>query len=592
MAKRSRRSSSAPGSDVRPAAGSAAPAGAAAKPKVSRDAVTIGLEPVLWAALIGFALALRFASLDHLPLTTAESARAFNAWLVSEGRVPDSWSGDVTAALTSYLFRIFGSGETVARLVPAVSGLALVVSLWFARRHFGRGSALLAGILIAISPLAIHSSRSAFSLALGGFLSIVMVLSLLAYLEKPRPLPIAILSAAAGLGLASDPIATSTVVALVGFVALEAAWRRDGAVSSAIATFRKTSDHWRLAALALAFTLLLGIVQLGTDIDRLSLPGLRQWVGMFDLPGDDLPRFYQLSVLAGYEWPLLLGGAAAYIVLVRRWVTASRAPSLVQRLLLTWATVALFVVAFATQRDSGQLLLLLLPLSLLAASLIEEAVSSVDWGLIKRWWPALALPLVLATFAFLELSRWAEQGSDISGTEKALLVLALLAAAAILAGGFSFSGRNGLIVALPVATALALPFLIHSSLSLSFGDGAEFAVYRRFTPGVELLSDAVALEAEQRGSPVAVEHPARDAIAWHLRDSGVVLEDPPAGSLIVTEAGRAAPPGFTPLGGSWRVAEGWIPPNFDLLPAWRWLVEREQYGNLSTIEVQILVPTE
>ena len=592
MVKRSRQSSAAAGSGVRRAAGSRGLARAAAKPKISRDGVTFGLEPVLWAALVGFALALRFASLDHLPLTTAESARAFNAWLVSQGNVPDSWSGDVTAALTSYLFRIFGSGETIARFIPAVSGSALLVSLWFARRHFGRGTVLLAATLLAFSPLAVHTSRSASSFALGGLLSMVMVLSLLAYVEKPRPLPIAILSAAAGLSLASGPIATSTLFALVAFVALEATWRREGAVSSSIATFRRTRDHWQLAALALAFTLSLGILQVGTDIDRLSLAGVRQWVDMFALPGDDLPRFYQLSVLAGYEWPLLLGGAAAYIVLVRRWITASRAPSLVQRLLLTWATVALFVVAFATQRDSGQLLLLLLPLSLLAARLLEEAVSSVDWGLIKRWWPAIGLALALLAYALLQLSRWAQEGSPISGTERALAVLALVATATIVAGGFYYWGRNGLILALPVGAALALPFLIHSSLSLGFGDGSEFAVDRRFTPGVELLSDIVALEAEQRGSTVAVEHPARDAIAWHLRDSGVVLEDPPAGSLIVTEAGREAPPGFNPLGGSWRITEGWIPPNFDLIPAWRWLVEREQYGNLSTIEVQILVPTE
>ena len=590
MAKRSRRNPSTRGPGVRPAAGSAAPVRAAAKRGVADGTIVISAEAVLWAALIGFALALRFASLDQLPLTTAESARAFNAWLVSQGSVPEAWSGDVSAALTSYLFRIFGSGETVARLVPAVSGSALVVSLWFARRHFGRGSALLAGILITISPLAIHLSRSASSLALGGFLSIVMVLSLLAYLEKPRPLPIVVLAATSGLALASDPIATSTVVALVGFVAIEAAWRRDGAVSSAIATFRKTSDHWRLAALALAFTLLLGFVQLGTDIDRLSLPGVRLWAGMFDLPGDDLPRFYQLSVLAGYEWPLLLGGTAGYLVLLHRWVLRSGELPLSQRLLLVWATVALLVVAFATRRESDQIVLLLLPLSLLTAALIEEAASRVDWGLLKRWWPALALPLVLAAFAFLQLSRWAEQGSDISGAEKALLVLALLAAAAIVAGGFYYWGRNGLILALPVGAALALPFLIHSSLSLGFGDGAEFAVERRFTPGIEQLSDAVAREAEQLGSAVLVDHPLRDALAWHLRDSGVVLEDAPAGSLIVTSAEQAAPPGFTRLG-AWQVAEGWVPRNIDLLPAWRWLAERESYGILSTIEVQLLVPT-
>jgi len=96
---------------------------ATATPAKRKDAtreIAVSVEAVLWAALIGIALALRLASLDRLPFTTAESARAFNAWLVSQGSVPAGWTGDLTSALTSHLFRIFGSGDTIARLTPAL----------------------------------------------------------------------------------------------------------------------------------------------------------------------------------------------------------------------------------------------------------------------------------------------------------------------------------------------------------------------------------------------------------------------------------------------------------------------------------------
>ena len=591
MTKRGPRARATPGRSRRTTAGPSA-SEVPAERNLAAVAVPISVEAIAWAAVIGFALALRFASLDHVPFSAGESARAFNAWLVSEGNVPAGWQGDATAALTSYLFRIFGSGETVARIIPAAGGMALVVSLWFARRFVGRGAALLAGTFIAFSPLAVHTSRSGLGFALGAFLSMVMVLSLLTYLEKPRPLPIVALSAAFGLGLASDAVATSTAFALVVFLAIEAAWRRGGTVSEALATFRKTADHWRPAALTLAAVLLLGVVQFGTNVDRLSLPGVRQWADMFALPGDDLPWHYQLSLLVGYEWPLLLGGAAGYLVLVHRWVTASRAPSLTQRLLLAWATVALFVVAFSTQRQSGQIVLLLLPLSLLAATLIEEAVSNVDWGVLKRWWPTVALALALTTYALVQLSRWAREGGHISGSEQAFLVLALLGAAAILAGGFYYLGRNGLTLALPVAAALALPFLVHSSLSLGFGDGTEFAADARFTSRIEPFRAEVARAGEERGLPVAVDPQLRDALGWPLRDSPVGFGDPQAGSAVVTEAGREPPAGFAPLGGPWRVTQGWAPRSFDILPAWRWLAHREPYGNLSTMDVQILVPTQ
>jgi len=555
-------------------------------------ALTITTELVLWAVLIGLALALRLASLDRLPLTVGESARAFSAWLVSEGNVPDGWPGDVSAATTSHLFRIFGSGETVARIVPAVSGSALVVSFWLAGRYVGRGVALLACTLIALSPLAVYTSRSAFGFALGGFLSMVMVLALLAYLEQRRTFSIVVLSAALGLALASDPIATSTAIALAVFVAIEAAWRADGAVSDAIATFRSTPDHWVPAALALAATLLAGIAQFGTDIDRLALPGLRQWVDIFDLPRDDLPWHYQLSLLFDYEWPLLLTGAAGYLVVADRWLRRSQAPSLVQRLLLMWATVALVVVAFATRRDSGQLLLLLLPLSLLAATLIEELLSRVDWDALKRWWPAVALALALTAYALLQLSRWAREGGHISGGDKAFLALALIGAAAIVAGGFYYLGRNGLALALPFAAALAVPFLVHSSLSLASSEGAEFAVDARLTSRIAPFRAEVLRLAEERGVSAAVHPDLRDALGWPLRHSGVVFGDPPAGSLFVVPAGQEAPPGLEPLGAPWRLAEAWVQDDLDPLPAWRWFAYRQPYGNLSTIDVQILVPTQ
>jgi hypothetical protein len=514
----------------------------------------------------------------------SESARAFSAWLVSEGNVPDGWPGDASAVLTSHLFRIFGSGETVARVVPAISGSVLVASFWLSGRYVGRGVALLAGGLVALSPVAVYTSRSAFGFALGGLL--------LAYLGRRRTFSIVVLSAAFGLALASDPIATSTAIALTVFVAIEAAWRRDGAVSEAIATFRSSRDHWQPAALALAATLLLGIGQFGTDIDRLALPGVRQWMDVFALPRDGLPWHYQLSLLLGYEWPLLLAGAAGYLVVAHRWLRSPPSPSLVNRLLLTWATVTLIVVAFASRRDSGQILSLLLPFSLLAATLIEELLSRVDWDLLRRRWPAVALALALMSYALLQLSRWSREGVNISDDEKVYLVMALIGATAIVAGGFYYLGRNGLALALPIAAALAIPFLIHSSLSLGFGEGIEFAADARLTSRIEPFRVEIVRVADEQGVPVTVDPQLRGALGWHLRHSRVMFGDPPAGSPFVVAVGVEAPPGLQPLGDPWRLAEGWAPSDLDPLPAWRWFAYRQPYGNLSVVDVQILTSTQ
>src|SRR3989337_1499244 len=214
----------------------------AAEPGPEAAVFAISLAGVLWRAPALIAAALGFVSLDRLPFSEAESARAFAAWAVSEGSVPDGWPGDVTAALTSHLFRMFGSSETVARIAPAIAGSALVASIWFAGRYVGRGVALLAAALIALSPLAVYTSRSAFGFALCGLLSMVLVLALLAQVERPRQPPAVILAAAFGLALASDPIATSTAIAIAAFIAVEAAWRNGGAVNEAVAAFRSVRD--------------------------------------------------------------------------------------------------------------------------------------------------------------------------------------------------------------------------------------------------------------------------------------------------------------------------------------------------------------
>lgn len=577
--------------------GAPASSAAASAPRDSAGAIGISLDAIIWVALIGFAALLRTVDLESVPMGVPESARAFDAWLVSEGSIPDGWSGDATSALTSHLFRVFGDSESVARIIPALAGSALVASFWWASRYFGRGAALLAGLFVALSPLTVLASRSLAGFALGGLLSMVMALSLLAYVERPRTLPAVALAGAFGLAVGSDAVATSTAIALAAFVAFEWAWRRDadarsGAVNDAITAFRSAREHWQPAALALAATLLLAIAQFGTDVDRLSLPGLQQWVDVFGLPKDGLPWHYQLTLLVAYELPLLIAGAAGYAALIDRWAAGGRALSLAQRLLLIWATVSIIVVIFATQRESGQIVALILPFSFLAAMLVEELVSSADWSLLRRWWPAAALAAALIAYVALQMSRWAHETLHISGTEKTYLVMALLGATAIVGAGFYYLGRNGLVLALPLAAVLALSFSVHSSLSVAFDGGAEFATPDTTAAGLEPLRSEIRRRAGDSGLTVAIEPRLRDILGWSFRQEPVTFGDPAEGSRIVLLAGSQPPSGFESTGGPFRVAERWVPGEIDPIPTWRWFVYRERYGNLSTTEVQVLTPAQ
>ena len=63
--------------------------------------------------------------------------------------------------LNSILFALLNAGDGLARLVPALAGAALVALPAFWRERIGRIGALGAALLLAISPVAIMTSRTA-----------------------------------------------------------------------------------------------------------------------------------------------------------------------------------------------------------------------------------------------------------------------------------------------------------------------------------------------------------------------------------------------------------------------------------------------
>ena len=75
MAKRTARARPTPGRSRRTPAGRSA-SEVPADQNLTAVAVPISVGAIVWAAVIGFALALRFASLDLLPFSVDESARA------------------------------------------------------------------------------------------------------------------------------------------------------------------------------------------------------------------------------------------------------------------------------------------------------------------------------------------------------------------------------------------------------------------------------------------------------------------------------------------------------------------------------------
>ena len=562
--------------------------------RAATPALSISLQTVLWLAVIGLAAALRLARLEHLPLTVDESVRAFAAWQTSQGDTPANWPGDMTASITAYLFSIFGSSDLLARLLPALAGATLVALFWPLSRYVG-GGALAAAGLVAFSPLLVHVSRSALPYSVGAFLCLAMVLSLFAYLRTRRPLWLFALALSLGLTLGSDPVSTSTALIVVAFLIYEIGWRRSQDVLAAAEPIRQNPALIIAGLLFFLGALELGVTHFGTSVDRLSLPGLRQWVDMFALPRDDLPWHFHPGILTSYEALLLIVGGAAYLWLLSRWITSrGQEVSLFQRFLFFWASGAAIIIAITTHRQAGQLVLLLLPLALLAGSWLESIAAETDLASLGRAALYLLPVLALAGYIALVLTQWADAGEVGSAGERARVILALLAAIVVIWITWNTLGRQATAGSLALALVVLAIVAIHGSTSVAYGRGSEFLAGERADQRVFQLQERLAtIEAENPG-PIAVQESFLPSLGWYLRDvSGVAFApSPPADAVaIVTLPGEPAPSGYSWLG-TWTIAESWLPHSLDPLDWWRWLLYRQSWGDLSSREADLLVKVE
>jgi uncharacterized protein (TIGR03663 family) len=570
------------------------PSGTTSRTPAAVPALSISLEVVVWLVVIGLAAALRLARLEHLPLTIDESVRAFAAWQTSEGNTPANWPGDMTTSLTAHLFSIFGPSDLLARLLPALAGSALIALFWPLSRYVG-GAALAAAGLVAFSPLFVHVSRSSLPYSVGAFLSLAMVLSLFAYLRTRAPFYLFALVLSLGLALGSDLVSTSTALILAAFLACEIAWRRNQDVLDTVSLIRQNPPLLISSLLFFLGALELGVTHFGTSIDRLSLPGLRQWVDMFALPRDSLPWHFHPGILMSYEALLLLLGGSAYLWLLSRWI-ASRGEdvSLFQRFLFFWASGAALIIAITTRREAGQLILLLLPLALLAGSWLERIAAEADPVSLGRATPYLAPVLALAGYIALTLCQWADAGAVGSGGERMRVIFALTAAIALVWITWNMLGRQAAAGSVALALVLLAILAIHGSTSVAYGRGSEFLAAERVNPRVFQLQDRLAaIEAETPG-PIAVHESFLPALGWYLRDvKGVVFAPSPTTETVafVAPPGGAAPSGYRSEG-AWPIVEGWLPHSLDPLDWWRWLVYRQPWGDLSPREANLLVRTE
>jgi len=556
-------------------------------------ALRVSTEAAAYVVLAALAAALRLAMLDWTPLDTPEAALALPAWQAANGMPAATIAGaPLLFQLGRAVFWLLPGDDASARLVAALAGVALVLAAWTLRPVLGRGAALAAAALFALSPLWVFLGRQVSPATLSAAAVVVVVGGLTRRAAADRD----VVPVAAALALAAGGVAYTAAIAGLAFVLLEVASGRAEALRSAARELWPDGVARRRGASAFGLTLVLAATGLLTRPDGFGalLEDAAAWFGRFGAPGPGFVSVVLLS-LAVYAGVCLAFGIAGAAI-------ALRDGRPVGRLVAAWVVVGA-AVAFLVGTP-GAVPDVLLPLSLAAAvalgRLVEHLAERFEWtedGVMT------AVVLMILGFALVQAFQYgnAADAASLPAPDLWRLVLGSLALAGVIVALYALLWDARL--ALRVAGLATLGML--GLLSWSNGSWLAYRAVtdvrepmrpafvtpdaRRLAENLRSTSWSAALDPN--AASALVDERLAPILAWPLRERRNLRWgplDPSATDDAVVLAGRAPEvpaPEFTGapyLGQTYQVAGAWQASSATIFrdshSFMRWLLQRRPGG--------------
>ncbi|MBI5957950.1 MAG: TIGR03663 family protein, partial [Chloroflexi bacterium] len=170
-------------------------------------------EYVAYAAILVLALMTRFIGLGDRVMSHDESLHTYYSWRLYEfGEFSHTplMHGPVLFHMVALSYFMFGDSDFTARLYPAVLGILMVFYPVLLRRWIGRVGALLASVMMLISPMIMFHNRYIREDTPSVFFTMIMVYAALQYIDgvRPRrPVWLVVLAGSLLLTLASKEVA-------------------------------------------------------------------------------------------------------------------------------------------------------------------------------------------------------------------------------------------------------------------------------------------------------------------------------------------------------------------------------------------------
>ena len=399
------------------------------------------------ALVVGFGV--RFLRLGIAPLSDFEARWALQALSIAQGKDVVLGPQPGYILLTSLTFFVSGSSDMIARLWPAIAGGVLVAVPFLVRRSIGTKPALLAAFGLALDPGMVAASR----IAGGPMIALGFGAAAIGFGYIRRPIIAGIFG---GLALLGGP-AILQGVSSVG-LAIGIAW-----ILSQLNLIEWEpifeSVHIRESLLALEIsTGVVSLLVLGTLFFRVpqglgALAGgvpayLNGW-----LEGSQVPASRVLASVFVYQPLGLLFG---FVAALRGWI---RQNNLLKWMSL-WFIAALIWVSVYPARQVMDLVWVILPLWILAASEISLHLQVNSWERLPAFGQAVLI-VVLLVLAWINLA-----GLNLPGNDPQVYRLRL----AVIGGVVTLIGITTGLVALGWSSVIA-------QRGLAWGLGMTLTVY-------------------------------------------------------------------------------------------------------------------
>jgi hypothetical protein len=395
--------------------------------------LSIPMEFLAYMVLILFALVLRLADLDIVPMSEVEAIQAMPAYQVLNPQTPaepQPAQSPIVFWLQMASFALLGGDEFASRLPGVIGGIVLILIPLLFRERIGRERTFALSLLLALNPIAFAAARfvdPAIWTIVFAFASLWAVWRFWDSRRLADALIATILLGALAFLTESGGLIFALILALSGFVAvwwtvLSAPEEHDtpgDEIWMAAQNFVRELPYQRML-LVLALTVVLGstlFLSYPAALNTVAEVVRGAFVGLVQPYQATTPPLMGILTLFVYDlWLVVLGVIAAVILIV------NRAARFTDRFAIACAGIAFFVLLLYRGSHPAYALFITVPMMWLVARLIRELTVNYAPTLFAYdgyqfvddteayWWVKWLLAIIVLGLLVMLAVHWLEIG--------------------------------------------------------------------------------------------------------------------------------------------------------------------------------------